>query len=716
MDNFEQVEEVDEVGELQDLQGADLEENNEELVVENVVEPTVGMSFDSPDEMFEYYKTYGLQEGFPVMRRSCRKGDDGSLRYVTFTCGRNGKSKAKATNVLRLQPNQKIGCNAKIGERLDIVSGKWVIGNLILEHNHAVSPSKSRYYRCNRSISPFVKKLLEINEEAGIKMAQSFKSIVVEAGGFENVSFLERDARNHVDKVRRLRLGEGDAIAIQRYFQKMQTENDGFYFSIDLDEEGRLKNVFWADPRSRAAYKDFGDVVTFDTTYLTNKYDMPFAPFVGVNHHGQSILLGCGLISHEDTETFTWLFDTWLSCMSGCPPLGIITDQDKAMKRAIQIVFPDTRHRWCLWHILKKVPEKLGRYAEYHAIRVSLLSVVYDLHTPVEFEEAWHDMLDRYDLRNNQWLNDLYVERNHWVPAFVKTTFWAGMSTTQRSESMNAFFDGYVNSKTTLKQFVEKYEKAMESKIEKERQADARSFSQRLPCRTSFAMEKQVEEVYTISKFQEFQQELVNKIYCEVFSCGGSEYEVIENDEKSREKTFRVIFEKDEGEIRCVCSMFEYKGILCKHAIAVLSRNRVQLLPEKYILRRWRKDVRRFYSKVKVSYDARSSSIEHQRYREECTAFYDVAEVASKNEESHKNIMGWIEKAMKDVSLNVRCDDDDTTIDGGSSSNIQDPVDAEIHDLSSQVATTIPTQESNMAMQPQQAPPQHAFFPPYYQY
>ena len=178
-------------------------------------------------------------------------------------------------------------------------------------------------------------------------------------------------------------------------------------------------------------------------------------------------------------------------------------------------------------------------------------------------------------------------------------------------------------------------------------------FSQRMSCRTSFAIEKQIEEIYIIFKFQEFQQELINKIYCEVFSCGGSEYEVIENDEKSREKTFKVIFAKDEGEIRCVCSMFEYKGILCRHAITVLSCNRIQLLPENYILQRWRKDVQRFYSKVKVSYDARSSSIEHQRYKEECTAFYDVAEVVSKNEESYKNIMGWIEKVMKDVSLNV---------------------------------------------------------------
>jgi zinc finger SWIM domain-containing protein 3 len=48
---------------------------------------------------------------------------------------------------------------------------------------------------------------------------------------------------------------------------------------------------FWADARSRAAYEFFNDVITFDTTYLTNRYDMPFASFARVNHHGQSIIL-----------------------------------------------------------------------------------------------------------------------------------------------------------------------------------------------------------------------------------------------------------------------------------------------------------------------------------------------------------------------------------------------------------------------------------------
>ena len=46
--------------------------------------------------------------------------------------------------------------------------------------------------------------------------------------------------------------------------------------------------------------------------------------------------------------------------------------------------------------------DKLGKYAEYNAIRFLLHAVVYDSLTPIEFEEAWHDMLDKYDIADNQ--------------------------------------------------------------------------------------------------------------------------------------------------------------------------------------------------------------------------------------------------------------------------------------------------------------------------
>jgi hypothetical protein len=100
------------------------------------------------------------------------------------------------------------------------------------------------------------------------------------------------------------------------YFGIMRKQNDRFYYVMDMDDYGRLRNVFWADAQSRVSYEYFGDVITFDTTYLTNRYNMPFALFVGVNHHSQSIFFGVGLLSNEDTNTFVWLFEAWLKCMN----------------------------------------------------------------------------------------------------------------------------------------------------------------------------------------------------------------------------------------------------------------------------------------------------------------------------------------------------------------------------------------------------------------
>ena len=44
---------------------------------------------------------------------------------------------------------------------------------------------------------------------------------------------------------------------------------------------------------------------------------------------------------------------------------------------------------------------------------------------------------------------------------FLKGHFFVGMSSTQRSESMNAFFVGNLNSFTILKVFIEKFDNAL---------------------------------------------------------------------------------------------------------------------------------------------------------------------------------------------------------------------------------------------------------------
>jgi hypothetical protein len=39
-------------------------------------------------------------------------------------------------------------------------------------------------------------------------------------------------------------------------------------------------------------YVCFGDVVTFDTTFQTNKFEIPFVALLGTSHHKQTIIFG----------------------------------------------------------------------------------------------------------------------------------------------------------------------------------------------------------------------------------------------------------------------------------------------------------------------------------------------------------------------------------------------------------------------------------------
>ncbi|KAF5475279.1 hypothetical protein F2P56_007102 [Juglans regia] len=601
----------------------DAEGMNEVSDDNNRVEPpNVGMHFATDKEVLDYYKRYAKQEGFGVIIRRTKRDLDGSAKYVTIGCARGGKYYPSHSNFSKPRPTTKTDCKAKINARF--VNGVWVLTSVDLVHNHStVSPQKSRFFRSHKHLDEYSQRMLDLNDRAGIRMNKNFQALVTDAGGFENLAFQEKDCRNFINKARYLRMSKGGGEALNGYFKRMRKMNDDFVSVMDVDDEFRVRNVFWADARSRAAYEYFGDVITFDTTYLTNRYGMPFAPFIGVNHHGQSILLGAGLISSEDTNTFVWLFEAWLECMNGWAPVAIITDQDRAMKNAIEIVFPNARHRYCLWHIMRKLPEKLESHSAYNVgLKTAIMSAVYDTQNAEQFEEKWGQLIHNYDLIDNSWLQGLYAERSFWVPVYLKGVFWAGMSTTQQSESMNAFFDGYVHSGTTLKEFVDQFDNALRKKVEAETTADFQSCNQTIPCVSLFKIERQFQSLYTNAKFKEVQAEVWGMLLCNPSLVGTegsiSTFDVLEEistpDGQSKIIKYIVYFNEDECEIQCTCALFEMRGILCRHAFKVCQMKYIHVLLEKYVLDRWRKDLKRRYTLVKSSYDDVRVNADARRY------------------------------------------------------------------------------------------------------
>ncbi|XP_042942856.1 protein FAR1-RELATED SEQUENCE 5-like [Carya illinoinensis] len=580
-----------------------------------VEEPKLDMVFNSEEELLGYYKRYGQQCCFGVMTQKSHRLEDGSLRYVTLGCARGGKARNHTSNVIRPRPTSKTDCKVRINATLEKRVLK--VSSVYNHHNHGLSPQKSRFFCCNREVSESVKRVLDINDQAGIRMNKSFGSLVQEAGGFENLPFNEKDCRNYIDKARHLRLGKGGAGALCEYFARMQYKNDGFFSLMDMDDDGRLKNVFWADARSRAAYKYFGDVVTFDTTYLTNRYGMPFALF------------------------------TWLNCMDGEAPKAIITDQDRAMKNAIALVFPNCRHWFCLWHILKKLSEKLGAHGAYKTgLKSKLLNCVYDSQTIQDFESSWDVLISKYNLQENIWLKSLYAERMCWAPVFMKDVFWAGMSTTQRSKSMNAFFDGYVHAKTNLKEFVDQFDNALRKKIENENASDFQLFNVTIPVVSPSSLEKIFQNIYTCNKFREVKKEIIGML-ATLFTLHRKDGVIatylvkdeVDVDGFIKEVTHKVYFNEAECEVKCSCALFEMRGILCRHILAIMRVNKVRSVPEKYILDRWRKDIKRTYTLIRSSYDMVDQRPEVKRCSRIIKKCYEVATNAASCDEHTEDMV-----------------------------------------------------------------------------
>ncbi|XP_021734973.1 protein FAR-RED IMPAIRED RESPONSE 1-like [Chenopodium quinoa] len=107
-------------------------------------------------------------------------------------------------------------------------------------------------------------------------------------------------------------------------------------------------------------YRIYGDVLVFDTTYRTNRYNIICAPFVGINNHWHNFMFACAFIGDEKTDSCMWLLETFLKAMENRTPTSMFTNQDQEMENAIEQVLPNTRHRLCIWHLEQNAITRFG--------------------------------------------------------------------------------------------------------------------------------------------------------------------------------------------------------------------------------------------------------------------------------------------------------------------------------------------------------------------
>ncbi len=201
------------------------------------------------------------------------------------------------------------------------LKGKYVVTKFIVEHTHRlVEPHETQFFRSHRLVYDGDLAHTKALKQVGVNVCQFMNYKSNQAGWSIMLCIWVKTCRteymqNRIYAGHRVQIIDTDTGAAIAYLSVRADYDTGVYFEYTLDEENRLRNLFWADTVARYDYEQFGDVLTFNATYKKNAYNNTLVVFVGVNHHKRTTVSGFAILIDETVKAYAWLSQTFLSAM-----------------------------------------------------------------------------------------------------------------------------------------------------------------------------------------------------------------------------------------------------------------------------------------------------------------------------------------------------------------------------------------------------------------
>lgn len=231
------------------------------------------------------------------------------------------------------------------------------------------------------------------------------------------------------------------------------------------------------------------------------------------------------------------------------------------------------------------------------------------------------------------------------------------MSTTERSESMNNQIKKYIGYNYDLLRFFQHFQRLLVDRRYEELKADYKDSQSKPSLPVPVEILKHAADVYTLTVFKMFSNELWLTWDCELYTTeilgSTTSYKVIPL-RKPRHHT--VTFDSSSSTVSCSCKKFEFVGILCTHALKVLSFENFKRVPDQYILKRWTKK-----AKIGVVINSSTSTRSNDpkidvstRYKVLLRWYSNLATRAAMSEQSFNMAMSDGEKTLSKVETTLK--------------------------------------------------------------
>ncbi|XP_021752528.1 protein FAR1-RELATED SEQUENCE 5-like [Chenopodium quinoa] len=310
---------ADEVQISADEEQISADEDSTSKVIETNIDvgrTLLGIRTKTLEEMHEIYKKHASIVGFSVRKHTGRTRDKTGKVIVEkyYVCSAQGKTnteerkkKKKIEAIVenaenkkkrkpRLVPITRTDCRACIRVKMN-KDGLFEAVQHVLVHNHELTRKQWHYlHRSKREMTKEKGQVIENLQKSGLSAMDSYRAMCNEAGGEENLGHTKKDHLNYWTRLKMKNIEGGDAQAVSEIMYQELANDPEFFFRFRLNKEGKLRALFWRCSMMREDYSIYGDVVVFDTTYRTNKYNLICAPIVGINNHWKNCMFGCAFI------------------------------------------------------------------------------------------------------------------------------------------------------------------------------------------------------------------------------------------------------------------------------------------------------------------------------------------------------------------------------------------------------------------------------------
>ncbi|KAL9690784.1 hypothetical protein QQ045_011194 [Rhodiola kirilowii] len=196
-----------------------------------------------------------------------------------------------------------------------------------------------------------------------------------------------------------------------------------------------------------------------------------------------AVTLAIGLISNEDVDSYTWLLECFRKSIFHLPSV-LVTDQDLAMKASIAKIFPESTHRFCMWHIAEKMKPNVLQTNFMKNISTTIWS---DHIHAADFEEQWKCVIEKHGLEGHIWLSNIYRIR-----------------TSSILVSENSFFGRVLHNQMTLVEFYMAFDRALDMQRNTIWTLDNESIKYSPILKTELDIERHSANIFTHNIFKEF--------------------------------------------------------------------------------------------------------------------------------------------------------------------------------------------------------------------